>query len=56
MFPKMSYEEYLAKTGNEDTLQNWVMWKVDMFRMEPQEATKAAYDPEWGYEPLPSAN
>lgn len=52
----MSYAEYLATTGSEDSRQSWIAWKVEICRMEPSEATKAAYDKEWGYEPLKERN
>ena len=51
MFPKMSYEEYLSKTGEKDTRQNWIAWKIEACGMDSQEATRVAYDSEWGYEP-----
>jgi len=49
----MSYEEYLNATKEKDSRQNWIAWKVEVYGMEPAEATKAAYDSEWGYKPLP---
>jgi hypothetical protein len=48
----MDYNEYLIKTGEKDTRQNWIAWKIETCGMEPDEATKAAYDTEWGYKPL----
>jgi len=48
----MGYAEYLAKTRQKDTRQNWVAWKVEICGMEPRAATRAAYDSEWGYKPL----
>ena len=45
----MSYDEYLSKTGDPDKRATWIAWKVEICGMSPIEATKAAYDPEWGW-------
>lgn len=48
----MSYEDYLAANQMEDKFFSWITWKVDGCGMDEDEAIKAAYDPEWGYEPI----
>ena len=51
----MSYREYIAKMSLKDTRRSWIDWKMDCFGMSERQAIKAAYDPEWGYEPLKEA-
>jgi len=48
----LSYTEYLTKAGQHDSRQAWIDWKIVCCGMEPDEATKAAYDPEWGWTPI----
>ncbi len=48
----MSYKEYLERTNQTDARFSWIAWKVEMCGMTTEEATKAAYDPEWGWEPI----
>ena len=47
-FP-ISYEEYLTTTGLRDCRLSWIDWKIQL-GMSVEEATRASYDPEWGYE------
>lgn len=48
----MGYEEFLKEAGFSDSRTNWIAWKI-CCGMSLDEATKAAYDPVWGWEPLP---
>lgn len=50
----MSYEEYLKRTGQEDSRFAWVAWKVEVCGMETKEAATASYDKNWGWEPIKS--
>jgi hypothetical protein len=48
----INYETYLEKSNQPDCRRAWINWKMDIYGMSEREATKAAYDPEWGYEKL----
>ena len=44
----MSYQEYLTKTGQKDSLTSWKWWKIECYGMTEREAIKAAikfYEP-----------
>ena len=47
----LSYAEYLVKANEKDSRQAWISWKVASCGMSIEEATKAGYDPDWGWEP-----
>jgi len=47
----LNYSEYLKATGDKDSRRAWVDWKVYSCGMSVKEATKAGYDPEWGWKP-----
>jgi hypothetical protein len=46
-----SYAEYIATTGKNDSRESWIDWKVVVCGMSRREATKAAHEPGWGWEP-----
>ncbi len=46
----LSYREYLQKTGKKDSAISWIDWKVEICGMDYEEAKKAAFDTEWGWE------
>jgi len=48
----MSYQEYLNRTGQKDSLTAWKWWKIEVCGMSEKQAIKAAHDPEWGYKPI----
>lgn len=52
----ISYEEYLSKTNKQDKRESWIDWKTEICGLRLDEATKAAYDPEWGFEPISMSN
>jgi hypothetical protein len=49
---QLRYDEYLNKTGLQDSREAWINWKTDVCGMTRKQAVKAAYDPAWGYEKI----